>query len=91
MTNKEFMQSEIDNTKEILIKAKKQKCMEIVKQCEQDIKDYEGILKNLEVLDILKENATLNIVNKDVKSIQITITTCDDRFQQIEEWLNNEK
>ena len=42
------------------------------------------------ILEILKENVHLyvNNVNKDVKAIQITITTCDDNFNKVEEWLN---
>lgn len=53
----------------------------------------EGLSKDLEVLDILKENAHLyvNNVNKDVKSIQITITTCNDNFNKVEEWLDEKK
>lgn len=49
----------------------------------------EELIKDLEVLEILKEKAHLyvNNVNKDVKSIQISITTCDDRFDKVEEWL----
>lgn len=47
--------------------------------------------KQKETLDILKENAHLyvNDVNKDVKSIQINITTCNDNFNKVEEWLEN--
>ncbi len=63
------------------------------KNIEKDIKEIMDYIKDLkEVLEILKEKAYLyvNDVNKDVKSIQINITTCDDRFKQIEEWLDNE-
>ena len=54
---------------------------------------YRLIKKDLEILDILKENATLYIydVNKEVKSIQITITTCNDGFDKVEGWLNEEQ
>ena len=46
--------------------------------------------KQNKILDILKENATLyiNDINKEVKSIQINITTCDDNFNKVEKWLN---
>ena len=49
--------------------------------------------KQDKILSILKENAIkyVNEINKDVKSIQITITTCDDNFNKVEEWLDNEK
>ena len=51
----------------------------------------QDILKRLKMLEILKENANLyvNDVNKNVKSIQINITTCDDNFNKVEEWLND--
>lgn len=49
--------------------------------------------KQQEILEILKENAILNIDsnNKDVQSIQINITTCNERFNQVKEMLDNDK
>lgn len=60
---------------------------------EEEIKLYLELKQDLKVLDILKENAHLyvNDVNKDVKSIQINITTCNDNFNKVEGWLENEK
>ena len=51
------------------------------------------VLKDLEVLEILKGNAKLYVsnINKEVKYIQISITTCDNRFDKVEEWLNEKK
>ena len=51
------------------------------------------VKKQKKILEILKENAHLyvNDINKEVKSIQINITTCDDNFNKVEEWLDNER
>lgn len=63
------------------------------KYFEQVLKDLEQKEKQSKILDILKERAYLyvNEVNKDVKSIQINITTCDDNFGEVEVWLNGGK
>jgi len=60
---------------------------------DKGIELWNEIKKDLEILEILKENAILyvNDINKNVKSIQINITTCDYNFNKVEEWLNNEK
>lgn len=51
---------------------------------------YNAIADDLEILEILKENANLYVseFNKEVKYIQISITTCDKRFEKVEGWLN---
>lgn len=56
--------------------------------CYQNYLD--DIKKDLEILDILKGNANLYVsdINKEVKYIQISITTCDNRFEKVEGWLN---
>lgn len=55
-----------------------------------DVGVWNNIEKDLEILEILKGNANLfvNNINKEVKYIQISITTCDNRFNKVEGWLN---
>lgn len=91
MTSQEIILDEIkrlEHTLNIYEKDNNKHYIEIIKT---NIEVNKLILKDLEVLDILKENAHLYVhnVNKDVKAIQINITTCNDNFNKVEEWLSN--
>lgn len=55
MTNKEFIQNEIDNLKDMLKNAKDLNCESIIKCSKEEIKQYNQVLKDLEVLEILKK------------------------------------
>lgn len=55
MTNKEFILSEIDNLKDMLENSKELKCETIIKACEEGIKQYNQVLKELEDYEKLKK------------------------------------
>lgn len=55
MTNKEFIQNEIDNLKDMLKNAKDLKCELIIKNSGEEIKQYKNILKELELLEKYKK------------------------------------
>lgn len=54
MTSKEFIQDEIDNLEDILENARKDNCNIVVKECEKDIKHYNQVLKDLEILEEIR-------------------------------------
>lgn len=51
MTNKEFIQNEIDNLKSILAVAKDDNLKTIIKESEEDIEQYNQVLKDLDKLE----------------------------------------
>ena len=55
MTNKEFIQNEIDNLKDMLKNAKDLNCESIIKCSKEEIKQYNQVLKDLEEYEHLKE------------------------------------
>lgn len=78
----------------------KEKCYKLYSDFDEtedrgyNVYDYfKAILKDLEILELLKKKAYFYSINENPKvaSIQINVTTLDDNFDKVEEWVNNDK
>ena len=91
MTSKEFIQSEIDNLKDMFENSKKLNCETIIKCSEEEIEQYNQILKDLETLEILRDNiAYVDIVKDQKETLEITIRVKEENRPKIKEWLDND-
>lgn len=96
MTSKEFILSEIDNLKSILAVAREDNLKTIIKESEEDIEQYNQVLKDLEVLEILKKRLNIKIP---YGSVNVISANNDDDYllfevelkehTKIEEWLDD--
>ncbi len=93
MTSKAIIQKQIKLTKIVLKENENVFSEEMAMLYKKDLEYYNQVLKDLEILEILKKKAYFYSINKNPKvaSIEIHITTLDDNFNEVEEWLENDK
>lgn len=94
MTSKEYIQGVLYNLEEALKLAKETNNKDLEFDYEMQIKSYNQVLKDLKILDILKNQLEVydtDFVNEDgddIFAIRLNILS-EYEFKIIEEWLNS--
>jgi len=98
MTSKEFIQNEIKNLEEIHKTAKDLKSELMIKNSEEEIEQYNQVLKDLEMLEIIKKWSFLDTFYREDTNTTYDRFLCNihtrgmkEDFEKIKEWLDNDK
>lgn len=98
MESKEFIQEQIKKIENILKDNKNVFSKEMKSLCEDDIKQYNQVLKDLEILEIIKKWSFLDTFYREDTDTTYDRFLCNihtkgmkEDFKKVKEWFVNEK